>query len=872
LLRKKRPERELDEEIHAHLKREIQQNRDRGMSFAEARRKALVEFGGIESTKERVRDVRGARWLDDFKQDLRYAGRKLAQIPVFSLAVISTLAVGIGASVAMFSVLDAALLRSLPFPEPDRMVLGRATFSGEINEWASFPDYIDYRDGSDRFETMAAMMPVVLQLPVTGSGVPEVAAGNLVSFDFFRALDVDPAMGRDFMPAEAEPNAPGAIIISHGFWQRRFGGAPDTVGTSLTISDPNLSDLPVTVVGIMPRGFRFRYDTDLWLPVRRGMLDTERRRSHSWQVIGRLQEGITLDHAQAQIDVISAQLTEAYPESHENKGLLLTPLGDALAEGYRPALMLLMGATSLLLLIACGNVAGLLLSRATVRKAELSVRAVLGAGRRRLVRQLVTESLLLGSVAGIVGTVLALWIQELVLTLFPLDILGITEVGFSGPMLVFALGITLGTVLIFSAGPAVAASQVNPAEDLRAGRRTTFSKKSGKARSGLVVVQVALSMVLLTGAGLLIRSFVRLQAENLGFRTDNLLTASLYIPPAEYTDGQSRARFCRGVVEDVEAMPGVVSASFIDKVPIRHPFTNWDVWDPANPPQPDENTRSAFARFVLPGYFETMGIPLLHGRDLEERDEAAPEPVVVINRVMADALFPGQDPIGRLLSVNFLMSEDVRPFKIVGIVGNIRMTSVNRAPFLQMYFSSSEWPFNSMQLVVRTDSNPTSLVPAIRQAVLDRNPDAPMTAASTMSEIIADSISGSQTLTLATSFFAVMALLLSMAGLYAVLAYFVSQRSQEIGIRMALGATGKQVLGMVLKRGLELVVLGLLGGLVGAFACARMLQAQLYEVGATDPVTFGAVAAGFLIIGAAASMAPAYLATRVDIVRAMQVD
>jgi predicted permease len=870
LFRKGRAENELDEELRDHLERETQENIRMGLSPEEARRQARIDFGGVEGTKEQVRDVRGARCLDDLRQDLRYTVRMMGKSPAFFTAVVLTLAVGIGGTVAMFSILDAALFSFLPYPEPDRLVVGRATFSGNVSPFASFPDYADYRDGNDGLEVMAAFMPQNVNFPVTGSDSPEMAAVNVVTLDFFQAMGVEPQVGRTFHPDEAEASAGKAVVLSHGFWQRWLGGAPDVVGKPLTVAG-----FPATIVGVMPRDFHFRHHTDLWFPVRKGDLDTENRRSHSWQILGRMRDGITLEQAQAQMDVISARLAEEYPETHATKAFLLTPVGEALAEGYRPALLVLMGATALLLFIGCGNVAGLLAARATFRKVELSVRAALGASRRRLVRQLLTESLLLAAGAGAVGALLALWLQRFILALFPLDLLGISQVGLSGPMLTFTFLVSLGTALLFGVGPALTSSQANPADDLRRSHRTSSGGKGGRVRGGLVAAQVALSVVLLTGSGLLIRSFVRLQAVDMGFQTENLITANLSIEPLKYEDAVSRAQFFQAVLEDVAAMPDVVSVSAIDKVPIRHPFTNWSFWDPEHPPDASERPPWAFARFVMPGYFEAMGLPILRGRDHDRRDQGILLPPVVLNQVMADALFPDQDPVGRRVSVHFLMA-DVRQFEIVGVVGDMRITAVNRTPDYQMYFGYDVMPSamqsTSMQLVVRTQGDLASLVPAIRRRVLEHDPDAPLTQVATLTDIVSDSIAGFRVLSLATTLLAVTALLLSLTGLYAVLAYYVARRTREIGIRMVFGATAMHVTRLVLNRGLLLVAGGLAVGFAGAFGVTRFLQSELYEVGTTDPVTFGSVALGFLVIGALASLMPARRATRVDPVRAMQAE
>jgi predicted permease len=578
-----------------------------------------------------------------------------------------------------------------------------------------------------------------------------------------------------------------------------------------------------------------------------------------------------MEQAQAQVDVISAQLTEAYPESHQGKGLLLTPLDEALVEDYRPSLLVLMGATGLLLLIACGNVAGLLVARITVRKVELSVRSALGASRARLLRQLFAESILMAALAGCFGAVLALWLQRVILTLMPIEQLGIQEVGLSGPMLAFAVLISLGTALVFGTGPALAASRADPAADLKSGTRSSHGGSAGRMRGGLVVLQVALSMVLLIGSGLLLRSFVRLVAVDVGFRTENLLTARVQISSVAYGDRDSRSQFFNGLFDDIRAMPGVESVSAINKLPIASPWMNWYAWDPGNPPETSDDRVSSFARWVLPGYFETMGVPVLQGRDHQDRDHEYPLPLLVINESMAEALFPGQDPIGRQLSI-FNAINDPFTVEVLGVVSDFRVTSLDQAPLPQMYFSHNTMPDISMSLVVRASGDLASLVGPIRLALQERDSDVPLANVATMRDILGDSISTNRVISVAMAAFAALALFLAMTGLYGVLAYYVARRTHEIGIRMAFGADPARIMLSVLRRGMALVGAGLVVGCLGALGASRLLQWQLYQMTATDPVTYGAVTACFVAVGILACLLPARRATRIDPVEAFEVE
>jgi putative ABC transport system permease protein len=811
------------------------------------------------------RSSRAPGILSILRDDARLAFRGLLRSWGFSLAAVLTLAVGIGATVAMFSILEVGLLRSLPYPEPEELVLGRATFRGEMNMTCSFPDYLSQKEGSDAFEVLAAVLPNLQRYTLTGGEDPERVGTQWVTAGFFQALGVPAAVGRTFTPEEGEPNAPDVVVISHGLWQRWFGGDPEVVGKTL-----NLDGMPATVIGVMPAGFRFMNDTDLWAPVRMGMFDTEGRRSHSWQAVGRLKAGVTIQEAQAQLDVISAQLADAYPESHTDKGFGIVPLDEGLAENYRPGILLLMGATTLLLLIACGNVAGLLAARATVRRMDLCIRAALGARRSVLIRQLFVESLLMALFAGVLGSFLALWIQRSVLAAVPLDLLGVREMGLNGPMLIFALAASLGTAVLFGTGPALSASRAEPTEGLKGGRTSTGGKGGGRVRGGLVIAQVALAVVLLTGSGLLIRSYVQLQRVDLGFSSENLITALVPLSATKYEEHEARTRFFQAVLDDVEAMPGVRAASFVNMIPIRHRWTNWYVWPTDEPPEAQEGRISTYSRVVMPGYFETMGIPILRGRDHQLEDEVREEPYLVINQSAAESLFPGEDPIGRRITVFNGMRED--DYEILGVVGDFRITSVDREPQPQMYYHHATRPNSAMNLVVRAQVDPAVLVPAMRRAVTALDPDVPLENVTSMEEIVSGSISVTRLVSVATALFAATALFLSLTGLYAVLAFYVGRRTREIGIRVAFGATAGKVSRMILTRGLALVGLGLALGLLGAGASARALQAQLYRVGTLDPVTFASVAAGFVAVGVLASLLPAMKATRVDPVRAMQVD
>jgi putative ABC transport system permease protein len=797
--------------------------------------------------------------------DLRNAFRSLKKSPGFTVVVILTLALGIGANVAMFSIVDAVLLKSLPFPEPDRLILGRTTYEGQLAWNASSEDYYDYRDRVDAFESLAVIRTFDEEVTVTGGDQPERVASTMVSPNLFPTLRVTPEVGRGFLPEDGDLSTANVAVISHGYWQRHFGGDAAAVGSVIAVNGA-----PATVVGIMPANFFFFQNVDIWLPMKVGGPWTGVRRFHNWTVVGRLAPGVSIQQAQSQVDVVAAQLQEAYPDSNAEKGMAVLPLKDVLVDQYDEMLFTLMAAIGLVLLIACGNVAGLLLARGLGRTRELSVRAALGASRGRLVRQLLGESLILGVGAGIVGTFLAYWLQGVALGVLPLDYVGITELGLSGSMLGFALALSLVTALIFGAIPAWTGARTNPGENLASGSRTTEAGKGAKIRSGLVVVQVALSLVLLIGSGLLVRSFVRLQGVDPGFEPAGLLTAHVSIPAARY-DPVERVAFYDGLLRDIREIQEVRAAAAISQLPIKDGYSNVGAWDPENPPAGPRDQTLAEHRRVTPGYFDAMEIPILAGRDFLDLSTPESEFALIINQTMARGLFGDQNPVGRQVAVD--AGED-QPLlaRGVGMVGDVRMTGLAREPQWQMYYSLGQAPSTEMSLAIRTAGNPANVVNAVREVLRARDPDIPLGSVETMDDVFWDAVATPRILMSSLSAFALVALFLSVLGLYSVLAFFVVRRMHEIGIRVAMGASGGKVMGLILRRGLVLVLGGLVLGLGGAFFLTRYLQEQLFQTQTTDPLTFGGVSLGLLLVAVLACLLPAWRALKVDPVRALQVE
>ncbi|MEJ2185753.1 MAG: ABC transporter permease [Gemmatimonadota bacterium] len=810
--------------------------------------------------------VRPTGPLVDLVQDIRFAFRSLARQPGFVLAAVLTLGVGIGANVAMFSVANLALFRALPYPHSDRLVLGRTSWPGGGVGWTvSAPDYYDVRDQAKSFSAIGAMTPFTYDVTVTGGGEAERVPLDWVSPGFFRTLGAPPLMGREFTPREGEPGAAPTVMVSYGFWQRRLGGRPDVVGSTVTVNG-----MPQTVVGVMPKGFAFQADAQIWAPMVRGESFASERRYHNWLVVGRLAPGVTLSAARSEVDVIMGQLADAYPASNKGLGMVITPVQSAMVESFRASLLMLMGAIGLVLLIACGNVASLLLARGSARSTEMALRTALGAGRSRIVRQLLTEAAVLGIAAGLLGTGIALALQRTLVAATPLTRLGLQSIGIQPAVLVFALLLSLATVLVSGLAPALAAARVDLSNDLKAGARSVAGGRS-RFRSGLVVAQVALSVVLLVGAGLLIRSFQQLRDVDPGFDTQNLLTADISLPRT-YEDAALRSQFFDALLTRVRAMPGVQAAGLTSALPIRNGGNNVGAWDPSHPPADASQVRLAFQRIVKPGYFAAMGIPIREGRDVQTTDAATAPPVMVINETMARTLFPGEDPLGRQVAIDAGDDPGGTRFEVVGVVGDAYVSGLSYGAQMVMYFSYEQRPQYTMRLAVRTAGPPSARVRSLRSTLTEMDPDVPLADPRTMDDVLAGSVSSPRTVAAALTGFAGVALFLAALGLYGVLAYYVSRRGHEIGVRMALGARARNVFGLILGQGFALVGMGLLLGIAVAVVGSRFLQQFLFEVNPRDPVTFVGVPLFFAAVALAACLIPAWRAWRVDPVEAFRAE
>lgn len=863
LFRKPELDRDLDDELRSFLDQLTDEKIRAGMEPEQARRQARIELGGVEQVKERVRQRRLGAPLDTVTQDVRNALRGLRKDKTFAVVAIVTLALGIGATTALFSTVYTALLRRLPYDQPDRLVMARKTIAGRQSLWVSFPDYLDYREQCRCFENLAALADSAGTL--TGGPTPQLVQTAHVTWNFLPTLGVNPVAGRHFQAEEEARGDAAVAIISHALWQSRFGGSPDAVGSTF-----DLDGSPLTTIGVMPRGFRFLRDYDLWRVAQRPVSFDLQRDAHSHVAVGRLAPGFTLEQAQSEVDAIAAGLRERYPETNEDKGLRLTGLHEFLVEGVRTSLLMLMATTVLVLLIACGNVAGLLLARGHRRLPEMALRSALGASRLRLVRQLLSESLLLSALAGVAGIGIAYLLQDLILRLLPMGRLGIHGPAIDSGVLLFALATSLATGLIVGGLPALRGTAVDLAPQIGTGCHSSCGVPGTRLRSALVALQVAVAVVLLIGTGLLVRSLGHLAEVELGFDPQNLLTGQTQLQADKYPDAEQRNRFFSSVLEEIEALPGVVSASMINNLPILNPSTDWAIWPADRPPPAAQENYFALARFVPPGYFGTLRIPLLKGRDISATDAAEAPRVVVVSETVARDFFPDRDPLGGEVRIGW--ESDL--YKIVGVVADARLSGLRSENHRAMYMPYAQCPYaaNLMRLAVRTRSDPTALVAPIRHILRQKDRDVLFSSPATMDSIIDDELAGFRIITFSLSLFSAVAILLTGIGLYGVLAYHLSQRQREIGIRVAIGATHKDLVAAVTRRGLGVVGIGLLLGLAAAYPGTLLIRQLLFGIPPLDAATYGNAFLFLTAVSLLACLLPARRALRINPVEVLKTE
>jgi len=798
-------------------------------------------------------------------QDLRYGIRTLLKRPGFAVVAVATLAIGMGASTVIFTVVDAALLRGLPYKQPDRLYhLWERTPKQDFSKREfSYPDYQDYQQNTV-FEGLAAYTGGGALL--TGLGEAERIAAPRATANFFSVLGVDPLIGRTFQAGEDVPNGPRVAVLTYGFWQRRFGGDQNVLGRAITINGDSY-----TIVGVLPANFQFALrNSDLWIPYQPTQNQLTRRFLHSSNLIGRLKPGVTAEQAESEINVIASRIEQQYNDSHAGTTARVVPLQEEIVGTVRPILLVLLAAVGFVLLIACANVASLLLTRSLARQKEVAVRAALGASRWRVVRQLLTESLLLSLAGGLGGLLIAYWgLPALVATLPQNQLIAMPflkslhiDLGILG----FSFGLSLLTGIVFGIAPALQSSRLDLNEVLKEGGRQSSAGGGQRLRSALVVGEIAMAVVLLVGAGLMMKSLLRLLQTNVGFNTENLLTMGIVLSPTKYTDANQIPNFYGQLQERVQALPGVVGAGTVDILPLNGGNTtrfNVD-GDPVPPPGKETEANS---RVVNEHYFQTIGVPLLAGRMFDDRDNANAPPVVIIGKTIADRLFAGRDPVGRKLRYPSIQAP---PVTIVGVVGDVKITGLDDEIRPVLYYPLRQSGGFNTSLVVRSNTDPTSLASAVRAEVRNLDPDAAIMNVNTMEGMISQTPASfiRRFPALLIGIFAGVALLLASIGIYGVVSYSVSQQIHYIGIRMALGAGPTDILRMVLKQGMILAVAGVGIGVVAAVALMKLLSAWaaslLYQVKITDVTTFAIVSGTLFVVALLACYLPARRATKVD--------
>ena len=863
LFRDQRADRELHDEIETHLRLLTERYVRQGLTEAEAARAARRQFGNVTLLQEDHREMRGIRFIESVFQDVRYGLWMLRRNPGFTLAAVLTLSLGIGANTAIFSVINGVLLSALPYPEPERLAMILPATEG----FANYPTFVDWRDQNQTFQGVAAMCADALDL--TGGGEPEKIRAADVSANFFQVMGVNLAHGRGFTAEEEQLGNHRVVVLGHSLWQRRFGGDPGILNQTIS-----LNSVPHVVVGIMAPGFRFPENTDMWRP----LAPDERRRTSrngSWlRLVGRLKPGVTQTAAQADLKLIAKQIADQLRLKHSElsgSGVTIMPLLEHTVGSISKNLMILFGVVLLVLLIACANVANLLLARAAARRREVAVRAALGAGRWRIVRQLLTENMLLAVLGGALGVLLAWWGLRLLLALCPANLPRLDNIRLDARVLWFTLALSLLTGLGVGLAPALQATRLELNQALKEGwSGGAGSRPAQRIRGVFIVAEMALTLALLIGAGLLVRSFWRLQQVNLGFRADHLLTLQLDLLQSKYP-GWKAVSFYERLQERLAALPGVEAVSatsdiLLSEAPDSGGFTI------ENGPPTEEELELPFTS-VQPNYFQTMGIQLLKGRAFTAQDTREGPKVGIVNETFVNRYFPKEDPIGKRFTFG---GPDAKWITIVGVVRDTRRQGLDKPIRIESWLPHAQGfeqqPSLSMEVALRTTGDPLALIHAAREAVWSLDPDLPIIKIHTMEQVLSERVALRRWNMLLLGLFALVALILAAVGIYGVMSYAVTQRTHEIGIRMALGARGADVLRMVVWRGMSLTLAGVALGLAAALALTRVMGNLLFEVSVTDPATYALIA--LLLVGVAliASYIPARRATKVDPLQALRHD
>ncbi len=859
LWNRKKMDQQLDKELRFHLEEQTADLIAQGLSPEKARREAQIAFGGPTRIFEECRDTRGTRWLEDLVQDLRYAFHTLRQRPGFAVVSILTLTLGIGSTTAIFSAVNPILFQSLPYPDAHRIMMLWEMRSDGRQQQPAFATYFGEAEHTQTFDAIAALKP--WQPTMTGPDQPERLEGQSVTAAYFHVLGIAPLLGRDFLPSEDTPKAPKVTILSNGLWRRRFGGDYGIAGRQI-----KLDDNAYTVIGVMPPGFEnvLAPAAELWSPLQYDMTQG-RAWGHHLRMIGKLRPGVSQEQGRRELDVTMHSLGQLYAVGYQTsggppKGMIVKPLQEDLTEGVRPALFAIMAAVSLVLLIACVNVTNVLLARSAQRRGEFAMRAALGAARQRLVRQLISESLLIASISAVLGLLAARFGIRILIVLSPSELPRVSAISMDIATFTFAVGLTFLVGLLVGLVPALQASR----NALYTGiHENSYRASSGhhRTRRTLVVTEVALALVLLVNAGLLLRSFQRLFAVAPGFDATNLLTMQVQTSGRRFDDNKATLHFFSQALDAVRQVPGVMQAGFTSQLPLSGDFEVY-----GGKLETGQTTAvkefGALRYAVSPRYCETMKIPLLRGRFFDDRDTAAAPPVALVGDSFVRHEFAGQDPLGK--RIQFGPGED--SYTIVGVIGDVKQTSLALSQLDAVYIPTAQWHWADgvLSLVVRSRRNPTALVGPIRKAIWSVDKDQPIVRVATMNSLLAASEAERHFALVIFEALALAALALAAVGIYGVLAGSVTERIREIGVRSALGASRSNILALVLRQGMTLAVVGVLIGAVGAMLTSQTLVSLLFGVSRLDPVTYLGVIVLLMAVSAFACWAPAWRAARVD--------
>lgn len=856
LLRRKQFDRDLDDEMRFHLEMKTRKNRDAGLDTKEAKYAAQRSFGNALLLREKSRDAWGWRAIEALAQDVRFALRMMRKNPAFTAVAILVLALGIGANTAIFSMVQALLLNPYPFPEPDRLMSVQASHRTSWTTATGYREFLDWQEQNTVFEDMA-IVPWTGMYTLTGNREPQRIIGGETTASFLHVLGIQPLFGRFFTEQETGLAAQRLVLLSYAAWQNRFGGRADILGRKVV-----LNETPYTVIGVMPSRFAFpgRTTCEFWTPLRDDPVNS--RGNHQYQVIARLKPGISIERAQTDMSLIARRNEQLYPWSNKGWGIVVTPLARTLAKQTAAPLTVLFATVALVLLLACVNIAGLMLARASGRMKEMTVRASLGASRVRIVRQMLTESVLLSLIGGGAGIFFARRLMDVLRKATPAGLGLDSALRLDSHVLEFTLAVSVITGVVFGLAPALHGSKTGPGAALTKGG-AAGTRSRGRLLGALVAGEVALAVVLLIGAGLLVKDLLTLLHEDTGIRAEHVLTFALDLPHSLYSTPQRTSLFFDELLSSLRSLPSVYSAAAVITLPMTGGYSSSRFEIEGHPEPADLERTRAQNNISTPGYFRTIGIPLLRGRDLDDSDNAKSLPVMIINQEFARRFFPNEDPIGKRIQ-----TRDWRT--VVGVVGSVKHQQPWRPPEPMMYIPFAQEPAGSMWVAVRTAGDPQKLATAVRGTVRSLDPDLPLLSMRTMREVISDSVNEPRLLASFLAGFAGFALILAAVGVYGVVAYSVSQRTHEIGVRIALGASPGNVLALVAKKAAALAAGGVLIGVPAALGVSRLIGSLLHGTSPLDPTVFAGIPAVLIAVALAASYIPARRAARVDLIQALR--